>query len=270
MQTMVDTKILIVTKEREVGQELHGHLRELGYNVVGIASTNKEMITRVEDLKPDLILTDIRLNGGREGIKTGELIHSHYNIPIIYITGTVGQTTIQLAKSTGPFGYVFKPFDEKQIYATIETALLRHRMEAELREGRQWFNAVLDGISDGVIALDTQGAIRFINPIATQLTGWSETEAMGKSLFDVFPLMDQSSHERFDIIGIKGPLLPNNAKTRFRRIASINQWQDHTGRGRYYLHHGWNGFDGRICPGIQGYHKTTGGSGGEPKTKTAG
>ena len=223
MQTMVDTNILIVTKERGIGQELHGHLKELGYNVVGIASTNEEVITRVEDLKPDLILTDIRLNGGREGIKTGELIHSHYNIPIIYITGTVGQTTIQLAKSTGPFGYVFKPFDKKQICATIETALLRHRMEAELREGRQWFNAVLDGISDGVIALDAQGAIRFINPIATQLTGWSETEAMGKSLMDVFPLMDQLSHERFDIIGIKAPLLLNNAKTRFEgSLPSLN------------------------------------------------
>ena len=215
---MIKTKILIVTKERGVGQELYGHMMELGYKVVGIASTNEEMITKVEDFKPDLILTDIRLNGGREGIKTGELIHSHYNIPVIYITGTVGQTTIQLAKSTGPFGYVFKPFDEKQIYATIETALLRHRMEAELREGRQWLNAVLDGISDGVIALDIQKAIRFINPIAKQLTGWSEIETMGKSLFDVFPLMNELSHERLDIIGIKDSVISNNANTRFEGL----------------------------------------------------
>ena len=98
---------------------------------------------------------------------------------------------------------MFKPFDEKQLYATIETALLRHHLESELREGRQWLNAVLDGINDGVIALDNQGTIRFINPIATQLTGWSELETIGRTLNEVFTLVDEFSHERMEVLGIK-------------------------------------------------------------------
>ena len=215
---MVNTSILIVTNEKNVAHDLRERLIKLGYRVVGIATSNEEIIAKIEESKPDLILTDIRLNGGREGIKTGQLIHSNYNIPIVYITGSVGETTIQRAKSTGPFGYIFKPFDEKQIYATVETALLRHHLEAELREGRRWLNAVLDGINDGVIALDNQGTIRFINPIARQLTGWSEIETMGKTLYEVFALIDESSHERVEVLGIKQSLDPKNADTRFEGL----------------------------------------------------
>ena len=145
------------------------------------------------------------------------MIHSNYNIPIIYIAGSVGENTIQRAKSTGPFGYVFKPFDEKQLYTTIETALLRHQLESELREGRQWLNAVLDGINDGVIALDNHGAIRFINPIANQLTGWTEFETIGKTFYEVFALIDKSSHERMEVLGIK------NSGTRFEGLLLSKQ-----------------------------------------------
>jgi PAS domain S-box-containing protein len=212
---MVNPSILIVTNERNVAHDLREHLIKLGYRVVGIVTSDEEIIAKIEETKPDLILTDIRLNGEREGIKTGQLIHSNYDTPIIYITGSVGERTIQRAKSTGPFGYLFKPFDEKQIYATVETALLRHHLESELREGRQWLNAVLDGISDGVIAMDNHGAIRFINPIAKQLTGWSEIETIGKTLYEVFALIDESSHERVEVLSVKKSLNQKNEDTRF-------------------------------------------------------
>jgi PAS domain S-box-containing protein len=219
---MINSRVLIVTNEEKVAHDLRERLLKLGYKVVGIATSNEDVISKIKDSKPELILTDIRLNGERGGIKTGQLIHTNYDIPIIYITGSVGETTIQRAKSTGPFGYVFKPFDEKQIYATIETALLRHHLESELREGRQWLNAVLDGINDGVIALDNQGTIRFINPIATQLTGWSELETIGRTLYEVFALVDEFSHERVEVLGIKsdgakfeGLLLSKKGKSTF-------------------------------------------------------
>jgi len=215
---MVNTCILIVTNEKKAAHDLREHLIKLGYKVVGIATSNEDTIAKIEETKPDLILTDIRLNGNREGIKTGQLIHSNYSTPIIYITGSVGETTIQRAKSTGPFGYIFKPFDEKQIYATVETALLRHRLEAELREGRQWLNAVLDGISDGVIAIDNGGALRFINPIAKQLTGWSELETIGKTLYEVFTLIDESSRERVEILGVKKTFNQNTEDTRIEGL----------------------------------------------------
>jgi len=215
---MVNTSILIAINDTEVAHDLCERLIKLGYRVVGFATSNKEIITRIEELNPDLILTDIQLNGVREGIKTGALIHSTFDKPVIYITGSIGQVTIQRARSTGPFGYIFKPFDDKQIYAMVETAILRHRLEAELREGRRWLNAVLDGINDGVIALDDRGEIRFINPIAKQLTGWSEIETLNKSLDEVFALIDESSHERADVFGAQESLSPKNSDSRIEGL----------------------------------------------------
>lgn len=196
---MISTNILIITNERMVAHDLSDLLVKLGYKVVEIATSTEDAIAKIEESKPDLILTDMNLNGLRGGIKTGELIHSNFTVPIIYVTGSVDQATIQRAKGTGPFGYIFKPFDEKQIYATIETTLLRSQMEADLQEGRRWLNAVLESIGDGVIALNNQGRIRFINPIARKLTGWHEVEALDSTLYDVFVLMDELSHERLDV-----------------------------------------------------------------------
>lgn len=215
---MFNSRILIINNESMVAQDLSGHLIKLGYQVVGIETSNQGIIAKIAETQPDLILTDIRLNGEREGIKTGQLIHSNFDTPIIYVTGSVGETTIQRAKPTGPFGYVFKPFDEKQIYATIETALLRHHLESELREGRGWLNAVLEGINDGVIALDNQAVIRFINPIATQLLEWSEIEAIGRTLYEVFALIDESSHERMEVLAAEKSLDKKNDGTRFEGL----------------------------------------------------
>jgi PAS domain S-box-containing protein len=215
---MANTNILIATNDANVSHNLCEHLLKLGYRVVGFASSNKEIIAKIEELNPDLILTDIQLNGRREGINTGALIQSTFNKPVIYITGSIGQTTIQRAKSTGPFGYIFKPFDEKQIYAMIETALLRHTLEGELRKGRRWLNAVLNGINEGVIAVDNQGEIRFINPVARKLTGWSEIETLNKTLEDVFTLLDESSHARMEIFDAKLSLNKKKADSRFEGL----------------------------------------------------
>jgi len=215
---MVNARILIVTNEKILAQETHERLIKLGYRVVGSISSYEDIIVKIEETKPDLILTDIQLSGRREGIKTGELIHSSYNIPIIYLTRSLGETTVRRARKTGPFGYIFTPFDEKQIYATIETALLRHQLEIELREGRQWLNAVLDGINEGVIALNDHGAVRFINPVAKQLTGWSEIEATGKTLNDIFWLIDESSHERLELLNEKQPASPKKVDTGFEAL----------------------------------------------------
>ena len=100
----------------------------------------------------------------------------------------------------------------------IETALLRHHLEGELREGRRWLNAVLNGINDGVIAVDNQGEIRFINPIARHLTGWSEMETLNKTLDEVFVLLDETSREKVNIVSAKQSLDQINSDTRIEGL----------------------------------------------------
>ena len=200
---MVSASILIVTSDKVRAGILHERLKMLGYKVVGIAASRDESVTKIGEFKPDLIMTDINLNGAKEGIKTGSLIQSLYNIPVIYITGNIGQATIQRAKSTGPFGYIFEPYDEKQLLVTIETALVRHQLERELMESRQWFNTTLTSIGDGVIATDEKGLVQFINPMAMELTGLLHTDVIGKPLHEIFLLTDEISHDPMDIASIQ-------------------------------------------------------------------
>ena len=215
---MATKGILIVSSDKRMTRHLGDILFKLGYQVVGHASSKAEIPAMLQELHPDLILADLELNGKRQGISQEGINPSAFHQPIIYITESLGERTIQRSRSTGPFGYIFKPFDDKQVYATIETALLRHALEAELREGRRWLHAVLNGISDGVIALDGHGTIRFINPIAQQLTGWTEIETISKTIEEVFPLLDEVTHERMPLQGAETKPSPDLAGTRLEGL----------------------------------------------------
>jgi PAS domain S-box-containing protein len=214
----------LVSSDPSIARDLHERLVTLGYQVVGVAASEEEAILQIGASRPDVILTDIRLekdNGGE--IKTGKLLRKLYDIPIIYITGSIGQNTIQRARTTGPFGYVYRPFDNQQLMVTIETALTRHQLERKLRQSKQWLDTTLTSIGDGVIATDESGLLRFINPAAMEYTGWHHTDAIGMPLASIFSLLDEKSREPIDLhlieepepesaskVGWEGLLVPKN------------------------------------------------------------
>lgn len=199
---MVSARILLITSDTAVATDLHKRLKDLGYKVVGVTAYNEEVPARLQEFKPDLVLTDIR-HGASGQTKTGKLIQTKYNLPVIYVTGNIGQATIQRARPTGPFGYIYEPFDDQQLLVTIETALTRHQWERKLRESRQWLNTTLTSIGDGVIATDENGFVRFINPAATELTGWQHVEAIRRQLHEVFAVSDQASRQHLDFADIE-------------------------------------------------------------------
>ena len=204
---MSTARILIVEKDKTSAQELALHLEAFGYQVVGIACSGEETLAKIGELNPDLLLMDLRLKESVDGIQTGSQIRTNRNIPIVYLVDTSGQNTIRRAGATEPYGYIFKPYDERRIFATLETALIRHELESKLHESRQWLNTTLTSIGDGVIATDKHGQVRFINPIAMEQTGWSHTEAIGKSLPDVFSLVSEGSREPVDLLSVhEGPV----------------------------------------------------------------
>jgi PAS domain S-box-containing protein len=200
---MPGTGILIVEDQKSVAQELRGRLEELGYKVVDIAYSSEEALLKTEKLHPEIVLLNIRLKGKKDGIQTGSLLHALHDTPVVYMVDDSSHAMVQRAIAAGPFGYIFRPFDEKQILATIETALVRHQLERKLQQSRQWLNTTLTSIGDGVIATDEHGLVRFINPIAIELTGWHHTNAIGKAIYEVFLLLDETSREMVDISGIQ-------------------------------------------------------------------
>jgi PAS domain S-box-containing protein len=238
---MAATDILIVENDKLVAQELRGRLEKLGYKVVDIAYSGEEAIEKTARLRPHVVLMNARLKGTHDGIQTGKHIRDDHDTPIVYMVDYRSQATIRRAGATGPFGYIFSPFDEKQIFATIETALIRHRLESKLQQSRQWLNTTLTSIGDGVIATDEHGLVRFINPIAMEHTGWRHTDAIGNSLSEVFSLIDEYSYESVNILGSlpgvtsskghEGLLLSKNG-TPIPVEANITSIQD--GKGKVY------------------------------------
>lgn len=197
---MSAASILIAEYENSVAQDLKLRLEALGYRVIDVASSGEEAIEKTETLRPNIVLMNTRLKGAIDSLQTGSHIRDNQDIPIVYMVDYGSQATIRRVGTTAPFGYIFRPFDEKQIFAIIETALIRHQLERKLEQSRQWLNTTLTSIGDGVIATDEQGLIRFINPNAMEYIGLHHTEAIGKSLDEVFHLVYEDSREPFDVL----------------------------------------------------------------------
>jgi len=168
-------------------------LRSLGYEVTNVVSSGEMAIEEASAANPDLVLMDIVLKGELDGIAAAEKLWEEYSIPVIYLTAYADDTTFQRAKLTKPFGYLLKPFEERELQTTIEMALYKSKMETRLREREEWLATVLRSIGDGIIAMDGNGLVTFMNPLAEQLTGWSQAEAMDKPLASVFTTKEDPS-----------------------------------------------------------------------------
>jgi PAS domain S-box-containing protein len=187
--------ILIVEDSSIVAFHLQKTLEREGYRVVGTEPSGEAALLLVEKNKPDLVLMDIMLNGRMDGIETARTIRSRFTIPVIYITALTDRETIQRAKITEPFGYVTKPFEDREIFTVIEMALYKHEIESKLRQSEEKYFSTVKSISDGVVIIDEQFRLTYMNPSAESIIGWSLSQAQGESVFSVFQLKNQATEE---------------------------------------------------------------------------
>ena len=183
-------KILIVEDERVVAEDIKEKIRKFGYTVL-IASSGEKGLEKADEEHPDLVLMDIVLGGRIDGIAAAEQL-SQLSIPVIFLTAYADEETLTRARKAEPFGYIVKPFEERELHATIEMALYKHSMEKKLAEHEQWLSTILKSISDAVIATDIKGICTFMNPVAEVLTGYDQEEARGKHLDDIFIITDET------------------------------------------------------------------------------
>jgi two-component system, response regulator PdtaR len=127
-------KILVVDHDTTSADDITEQLRTLGYSPIGIAHSGHDAIQKTDELRPDLVLIDLQVKGTLDGIEAAEQIHAGFQIPVIYTTAASDEYTMQRARITDPFGYLFKPFEPRELEITIEMALYKHTMEQE-REG---------------------------------------------------------------------------------------------------------------------------------------
>jgi PAS domain S-box-containing protein len=192
---MTTARILVVEDERIIARGIEKRLKVLGYTLAGLVASGEEAIQFAVDSQPDLILMDINLGVGIDGVEAADRIRKRLDVPVVFLTAFSDDATIQRAKVTEPFGYILKPFDDKDLQTAIEIGLHKHKAERLLRENEQWLAATLGSIGDGVIASDESGRVRFMNPLAETLTGWSRAEALGRELRDVFQTVDERSRQ---------------------------------------------------------------------------
>jgi len=183
-------RILVVEDERLVARELNERLTEMGHEVVACVASGEEAVEQVRARKPDLVLMDIKLQGAMDGIRAAEIIRRETGLPVIYLTAFADEHTLQRAKLTEPYGYILKPFQERELHVNIEMSLHRHRVARQLREQQIFRDAVLRGTRDAIIASGIDGRVRLMNERAERLTGWGATEAVGHRLDEVFKTVE--------------------------------------------------------------------------------
>lgn len=180
--------IMIVEDEGIVAKDIETSLADLGYTISGVLSSGEEALAAVGKLKPDLILMDIMLQGKLDGVEAARQIMADSGIPVIFLTAYSDESTISRARETNAYGYLLKPFEERELRSTIEMALYKSAMERKLKHNREWLASILHSISDGVFTTNVEGLIEFCNPVAERLSGWTAAEMADHRLAEVVSL----------------------------------------------------------------------------------
>lgn len=122
---MPSEKILIVEDDKTTAAVLQLYLGNMGYEIVNIATTGRDAIEMAKNHHPDLVLMDIYLGKGLNGIDAAEIISKHYHTPVVFVTSYADKNTLERAKCVEPLGYINKPLRETDLKTTIEFALAR-------------------------------------------------------------------------------------------------------------------------------------------------
>ncbi|MBN2543928.1 response regulator [bacterium] len=181
---MGEAKILIVEDENIVAKDIKNILKGIGYNVVGTASSGEEALEKVNDSMPDLVLMDIVLAGKMNGIDTAEEIHNNFKIPVVYLTAYADKKTLEKAKVTEPYGYILKPFGDRELETVIEMALYKYQMEKKLRENEERYRSLIEGVREAIFRMTLpEGDYEYFSPAAKLVFGYDASKFVKDPLF---------------------------------------------------------------------------------------
>lgn len=130
-QRVPGKRIMVVEDEGIVALDIQSKLGSMGYEVPAVVASATKAVEKAGELRPDLVLMDIQLEGDMDGVQAAEQIGRDYQIPVVFLTAYSDEKTLERAKVTEPFGYLLKPFEERDLYTTVEISLYRHQMELE-------------------------------------------------------------------------------------------------------------------------------------------
>ncbi len=192
-------RVFIVEDSGIVAMELRRILEGLGYAVSGIAGNGEEAVNLCLAEPPDLILMDIKLPGKMNGIEASREIRKSINVPVIFTTAYSDSETVQEVQKTYPFGFVVKPYREKDLLVAIETAFTRYEYERKLEESEQKYKNLFDGSSDIIFTLDEDFTILTVNRAVMNYLSLNPEDVISRNLVDLLsvPVDDDRTHLGF-------------------------------------------------------------------------
>jgi PAS domain S-box-containing protein len=177
-------RILIVEDDAILATHKEDTLGQMGYQVIGITATGEQAVDIALSQRPDVILMDIRLRGEMTGIQAAKTIHEKADIPIIYLTAYTDDLLVEQAKITEPYAYLAKLVGDRELRASLEMALYKHRAEQLVRQERDRAQQYLDIAGVVIVALDRAGNITMLNRRGYELLGYLPGELDGKDWTD--------------------------------------------------------------------------------------
>ncbi|MHC1789230.1 HD domain-containing phosphohydrolase [Solidesulfovibrio sp.] len=179
-------RILVVEDEAVVAIDIRHRLTRLGYVVAGVADTGEEAVQLVGELTPDVALMDIMLAGTMDGVEAAGIIRERFGTPVVFLTTHSDRATLRRAGAAGPYGYLIKPFEERELQSALEIALYKSRMERRLARNEQLTAVTLNCLDEGLLSTDVSGCVRFVNPAAEALLGIEARAIIGQNLDAVY------------------------------------------------------------------------------------
>jgi len=179
-------RILIVEDDPIIARDLRQRLKTLGYDAIAIAPTGEEAIERAQVNSPDLVLMDIALEGAMDGTQAAEIIHSSSKIPIVFVTAYTDDKLLEHAKKAEPFGYIVKPYTEKDLHVTIEMALYKSQAEKALVQAKEEWERTFDAVPDCMMILDRKHRILRANKATAEKLGLTMRDLVGAHCYKLF------------------------------------------------------------------------------------
>ncbi len=169
---MPKASILIVEDESIIALDIRNNLEANEYQVAGQVDRGEDAVTKAGELHPNLVLMDIGLKGEMDGIEAAEQIRIKFDIPVIFLTAFSNTSTLERAQQAEPYGYILKPFVERELVGNLEIALYKHKMERKLRESEERLRLSLQSANQGLYDLNIQTGAAIVNREYAKMLGY--------------------------------------------------------------------------------------------------
>ncbi len=191
-------RILVVEDEAITYADIEHKLKTLGYETKNVSS-GEEAIKIIKDSKFDLIFMDIVLKGKMDGIETAQKIKESHDTPLVFLTAFADEEKLKRAKLAEPFGYILKPFEDRELHATIEMALFKHSAERKIKEERDYSENIIETIPSSIVVLDSKLRVLSANKAFYSTFQVTPKETLNHVIYDL-------GNRQWDIPNLKGLL----------------------------------------------------------------